>query len=449
MKRLFSKLMRKMGAATETPAHPDFELSQDWASHSSGRHPQRSETDTGLEPDEPAHDDHETIEHEVHPDLQPIDPQHVSQWSRVDPSVGPPAQSGATAGEAQPVRVREDTQTDAVSNGSAPQKWHPPGGSWAQPATDFRKPTHDTTRTTAADEYDDFPAEVDELGEQDDELWPVALSFEFDEEVRGVHVPDTTFDVLDLDDMSGLDQQEIEDEAETAQWEYLIGLELYEDDPEAPVDQETTPDLQKLDEYAARLVSQMPSIRLAERARLKSRLKAILEEFPFSASYRAIAELVISGNSIEDIEDACELKCLWRESSWLWSRRRFNRMQRSWQTEESMIFRSALTWKLAMELIHRFGRVEAERNIFEDWLDSWLQMHPERMRNGERMDPRFWSYSAFLYSLNEGAPLTDGDTWYYEEPIDIQPRRSFRLQDGEDQIWRFEPKDHRCDTGFL
>ena len=124
-------------------------------------------------------------------------------------------------------------------------------------------------------------------------------------------------------------------------------------------------------------------------------------------------------------------------------------MQRSWQIEESVTYRSALTWKLAMELIRRFGRVEAERSMFEDWRDSWLQMHPERTRNGERMDPRFWSYPAFLYFVNESAQLTDDDTWYYEEPIDIQPRRSFCLQDGEDQIWWLEQKDHRCDTGFL
>lgn len=449
MKRLFSKLMRKLGAATETPTHPDFDLSQDWASHSSDWHPQRSVTDVGLEADEPADTDQGSIEHEVHPDLHPIDPQHVSQRNRVDPRMGAPAQAGAPFSEDQPVRAREDTQTDAASNGSATQKWHPPTGSWAQPTAGLRKPTHETTHTTAAEEFDDFPAEVDDLGEQDEELWQAALSYEFDEQVRGVHVPDTSFDVSDFDEMSEFGRQEIENEAESAQWEDLIDLELYEEDPEAPVDQETTPDLQKLDEYAARLVSQLPSIRLAERVHLKSRLKAVLEEFPFSASYRALAELVISGNSIEEIEDACELKCLWRDSPWLWSHRRFNRMQRSWQTEESLTYRSALTWKLAMELIRRFGRVEAERNIFEDWLDSWLQMHPERMRDGERMDPRFWSYPAFLYFLNEGAPMTDDDTWYYEEPIDIHSIRSFRIQDGEDQIWRFEPKDHRCDTGLL
>lgn len=124
-------------------------------------------------------------------------------------------------------------------------------------------------------------------------------------------------------------------------------------------------------------------------------------------------------------------------------------MQRAWETEERLSYRSALSWKLALALIHRVGRVEAERRIFDDWRNAWLQMQPEQSSEGDLIDPRFWSYPAFLNLYYESIELADRESWYYEEPIDVQPSSSFRLEDNEGEIWRFEKKDGRCDVGFL
>lgn len=216
------------------------------------------------------------------------------------------------------------------------------------------------------------------------------------------------------------------------------------------VEDETITDGYLLDDYAARLVSQMGIIKLDERSQLQRRFRAIIDEFPFSSSYRALSRLVSTGNSLEELEDACELKCLWRDSPWLWSHRKFNRRLRTWETEYRPSYRSALTWKLALKLINRVGRVEAERRIFDDWRNEWLQMRPEHSSDGVRIeDFRFWSYPAFLSSDHDSITLADSDSWYYEEPVDIQPSDSFRLEDSEGEIWRFEPKGERYDTGLL
>ena len=76
-------------------------------------------------------------------------------------------------------------------------------------------------------------------------------------------------------------------------------------------------------------------------------------------------------------------------------------------------------------------------------------MQPEHSSEGVRIDPRFWSYPAFLSLDCEDIELADHESWYYEEPIDVQPSSTFRLQDNEGEIWRFEKKDGRCDVGFL
>jgi hypothetical protein len=76
-------------------------------------------------------------------------------------------------------------------------------------------------------------------------------------------------------------------------------------------------------------------------------------------------------------------------------------------------------------------------------------MQLEHASDRVRIDPRFWSYPAFLNLREDGVELADTEAWYYEEPIDIKPSSSFRLEDSEGQIWRFEPKDGHWDTGFL
>ncbi|MBC6442343.1 MAG: hypothetical protein GDA53_04305 [Rhodobacteraceae bacterium] len=268
----------------------------------------------------------------------------------------------------------------------------------------------------ADDEYDELFEEDENRADPAEELWNAAFLYKGREEDGCGNLLDDA-DIL----ISRLNPQEIRNES--AQWEGLLDLDLQEEEAERPValaKEETTADDRQLDEYAATLVSRMWGIRLGERTRLHGRFRAILAEFPFSASYRALLRLISAGNSFEEVEEACDLKCLWRESPWLWSHRRFNRMQWAWEISERSTYRSALSWNLAVDLIRQVGRVEAERRLYEDWLNEWLHMQPVHIGGDIRPDPGFWSYPAFL-RLNrfnpENAAPADSDAWYYKDPV--------------------------------
>ncbi|SEO90615.1 hypothetical protein SAMN04490248_115116 [Salinihabitans flavidus] len=451
MKSLFSKLRRKLDVSTETPSHPDLNPPSDSGVPQAECLPEASQAVAGSEPGEPAAAPAEVIEDSLHPDLHLIESQLFAADLPYNPRAEAPIQADVPASGHQPSTAEAFTELEAENEVSTKQE-PAPDPALASPTSDASNLTGELDLAEADYEYDELTGEDDEFAEQSDDRWEAALSYEVGEEIEGARTDDASFDVADCGELPEFDLQEIENEAESAHWEDLLELDLYEEDPDASVpsvEEETITDDHLLDDYAARLVSQMRIIKLDERSVLQGRLKAILEEFPFSSSYRALSRLVRAGKSLEELEDACELKCLWRDSPWLWSHRKFNRMQRAWETEERSSYRSALSWKLALALIHRVGRVEAERRIFDDWRNEWLAMQPEHSSEGVRIDPRFWSYPAFLNLDYESIELADSESWYYEEPIDIQPPSSFRLEDSEGQIWRFEPKDGRCDSGFL
>lgn len=301
-------------------------------------------------------------------------------------------------------------------------------------------------------EEDAFAEEEDEFAELEEQFWEAELAFEVGGKAEYGGFDDAPLDDADFGELPELDPHEIHDEAESAHWEELFELELYEEgaDRSAPrIEEERISGDRQLNDYAARLVGQMQIIKLDERSRLHKRFKAILEEFPFSASYKALSSLISAGVSLEELEDACELKCLWREAPWLWSHRLFNRLSGAWETEERSTYRSALSWRLAISLIGSVGRPEAERKLFEDWLTEWQQMSVEHAGSGARMDPSFWSYSAYLQLKRERIPLIDDDLWFYEELPDRRLWNSLRIEDGDGEAWRFEPKSDRRDTGFL
>ncbi|QCP85157.1 hypothetical protein EYE35_05545 [Cereibacter sphaeroides] len=394
----------------------------------------------------------DALEDNVHPDLHFIDPEFFVENFSDSSHIETQMPVDVPAFRHQPATAKALTELEAENEVSVKQESDPDSTS-ASPTMDASSPAGKLETEDADDGPNELSDEDDDLAEQDDDdIWENALPHGFGDEVEGVRSGECSLDAATLAEFLEFDLQEIESETESAQWEDLLDLDLYEEDPVLPfplAEEETISDGQKLDEYAARLVSQMRSIKLDERSRLHGRLKVILEEFPFSATYRALLRLLNEGTTLEDLEDAFELKCLWRESPWLWAHRRFNRMQQGWETEGRSNYRNALSWKLAIELILRVGRVEAERRIFDDWLNEWLQMQPGHSAEGARMDPRFWSYAAFLNFDHEDISLADSESWYYEEPVDVQPLSSFSIADSEGQIWRFEPKDGRCDNGFL
>lgn len=302
-------------------------------------------------------------------------------------------------------------------------------------------------------EEDVFAQEEDDFAELEEQFWAAEFAFEVGGKADYDAFDDAPLDDANFDELPELDPYKTHDDAESAQWEELLDLELYEDGAElsAPrIEDEQSSGGRQLDGYAARLVSQMPVIKLDERSLLQRRFKAILEEFPFFTSYKALSSLVSAGVSLEELEEACELKCLWREAPWLWSHRLRNRLLGgAWETQERSTYRNALSWRLAITLIGSVGRPEAERKLFEDWLTEWQQMSIEHAGLGARMDPSFWSYSAYLQLKRERVSLINDDLWFYEELTDRQLWNSIRLEDSQGEAWRFEPKTDRRDTGFL
>lgn len=451
MKSLFSKIRRKLGVSPDAPTHPDLNPPSDWGGPEAEYMPGTAKAEARSEPDESAADPRQVIEDSVHPDLLLIEPQILAEDPPGNPHAKAPIQSEFPVSGRQPPTAEALTEFEAENDVSANHE-PDPGPALAPPNPDSSRLSADLELVEADDEYDELIGDDDVFDEPADDLWEAVLSYDADEEIERARANDDLFEVSDFRKFPEFGPGEIESETESAQWEDLLDLDLYEEDPDLLfpfIEEETITDGQLLDDYAARLVSQMRIIKLDQRSLLQGRLKAVLEEFPFSSSYRALSRLVQAGCSLEELEDACELKCLWRESPWLWSHRKFNRMQRAWETEERLSYRSALSWKLALALIHRVGRVEAERRIFDDWRNAWLQMQPEQSSEGDLIDPRFWSYPAFLNLYYESIELADRESWYYEEPIDVQPSSSFRLEDNEGEIWRFEKKDGRCDVGFL
>ncbi|MFD1883553.1 hypothetical protein [Paracoccus pacificus] len=451
MKSLFSKLRRKLGVSPETPNHPDLNPPSDWDVPEAEYLPGTSQAVAGSETAEPPAAAREAIEDNVHPDLHLIDSQIFAENFPHNSRSQAPIQSDVSMSGNQPSTAEAFTELEAENDVSANHE-PDPDPAFAPPNPSSSRLTTDLGLVEADDEYDELIGDIDVFDEQADDLWETALSYEVSEDIERARTDGDAFEVADFYEFPEFESGEIENETESAQWEDLLDLDLYEEDPDLlspSFDEETITDGHLLDDYAARLVSQMRIVKLDQRSLLQSRLKAVLEEFPFSSSYRALSRLVQAGNSLEELEDACELKCLWREAPWLWSHRKFNRMQRAWETEERSSYRSALSWKLALALIHRVGRVEAERKVFDDWRNEWLQMQPEYSGEGVRIDSRFWSYPAFLSLYYEGIELADSESWYYEEPIDVQPSSSFRLEDSEGQFWRFETKDGRRDIGFL
>ncbi len=450
MKGLFSKLRRKLGVSLETSKHPDLNPPSDWDLLEAEDLPETSQVVAGSEPVEPPVAARGQLEHNLHPDLRLIEsqvlahdfPQNPGTEALTRPDVPVSGHRHSTAGVFTELDAEDEVPAD-----HEPYR-HP---SLALPRPHFSTLGAELDLVETEEEFDELIEDDDEFNELGLGLWEPALFYEANEEIERASADADSFDFVDLYAFSEFGSEEIENETESAQWEELLNLDLYNEDPdllERSIEEEPIADGHLLDDYAARLVSQMRIITLGQRPLLHERLKAVLEEFPFASSYRALSRLVQAGFSLEALEDACELKCLWRESPWLWSHRKFNKMQRAWETEIRSSYRSALSWKLALALIHRVGRVEAECKILNDWRNEWLHMQPEHSGESVCIDPRFWSYPTFLNLDYESNELADSESWYYEERIDVQPASSFRLNDSDGEIWRFANKDGRCDLSF-
>ena len=212
-------------------------------------------------------------------------------------------------------------------------------------------------------------------------------------------------------------------------------------DPEASAE-ETYPALEtanardrRLDGAAAELVLSLGAFRVADRRGLHRRFRTVVEEFQHPASHAALQRLLGQGASLEDIEEAAQLRCLWRDQPWLWAEKRS--AMSSWNVRRSPVQRLAFGWPTAIHLVRTFGLIEAARAMGEDWFDAWTELErPKAVSPVEVM--AFFTYAEFLRQLAP-AMLLETPEEVYDEAADGPER--FQLGDNRGSlVWQFERK---------
>jgi len=212
-------------------------------------------------------------------------------------------------------------------------------------------------------------------------------------------------------------------------------------DPEA-LAEETIPSVEtamarerRLDGAAADLVLSLGAFRSADRRALYRRFRTVVEDFQHAASHAALHRLLAEGASLEEIEEAAQLRCLWRDQPWLWAQKRSERS--AWSVRRSSSQRLAFGWPTAVRLVRTFGLVKAERAMSEDWFDAWTGL--ERAKAVSPVEEMaFFTYAGFLRQLTP-LILMESQEGVFEEASDGPERLELRDYRGS-VIWQFERK---------
>lgn len=115
----------------------------------------------------------------------------------------------------------------------------------------------------------------------------------------------------------------------------------------------------RLDGVAAELVLSLGALRSADRQALHRRFRTVVHEFPHPASHAALLRLLAEGIGLEEIEEAAQLRCVWRDQAWLWAEKRV--ATGVWSVRRRASQRLAFGWPTAVRLLRTFGLVECER----------------------------------------------------------------------------------------
>jgi hypothetical protein len=190
-----------------------------------------------------------------------------------------------------------------------------------------------------------------------------------------------------------------------------------------------------LDGVAADLVLALGSFRTSDRRALYGRLRTIVEEFQHPATHAALHRMLAQGASLEEIEEAAQLRCIWRDQPWLWAEKRS--ALASWNVRRALSQRLAFGWPTAIRLVRIFGLVEAERSMVEDWFDTWTKL--ERAKATSPVEEMaFFTYAGFLRQLTPDI-LLEASEGVLEDAADGHPL--FELRDPRGAlIWQFAQK---------
>lgn len=162
------------------------------------------------------------------------------------------------------------------------------------------------------------------------------------------------------------------------------------------------PDVPDAKEYrirvdAALLVDAFCGGVASRRPAVAKRLRAILRDFPHSASRRAIERLGLAGLDLDDLEELAEIKRLWRDDPALWMMRRPPNVM-----VQSSSLRRAMSWKLARQL-QRAWPGEACTMLSDELLGQWVSLS---RRPGDSSGPLHETFFIFTTWLRMEAETT-------------------------------------------
>lgn len=306
MKGFLSKLRRKLAGSNDTTAHPDLNPLVDSEFSEVEPLPAVEQAKPNSGTTKSAADPEELIRDDFHPDLYVFASEVHETDTRDDVHDENLIRKG-------PPEVGQQTSTtETYIEHDAENSVSGKTGSDFGPELVSRNlgaPNGNVELDEVDNEFEDFIDEDDEFSEPVDQIWEADSSYVFSDEIEDINADSASFEVGGVRIFPEFSPSDVENETQSGHWEDLLDLDLFEEDPDLSVsldEEDTITDAQRLDDYAARLVSQMRIIDLHQRSLLQRRWKAILEEFPFSSSYRALSRLVQAGNSLREMEDACD-----------------------------------------------------------------------------------------------------------------------------------------------
>lgn len=202
-----------------------------------------------------------------------------------------------------------------------------------------------------------------------------------------------------------------------------------------PPDETAIEKERRLEGVAADLVLSLGAFRSSDRRILFHRFRTVVEEFQHPASHAALHRLLAEGCSLEEIEEAAQLRCFWRDQPWIWAEKRA--ALSAWNVRRSPSQRLAFSWSTAIRLVRTFGLVESECAMVEEWFDDWAGLsRAKSISPVERM--AFFTYAGYLRQLTPAIFLENSEG-VFEEAIDSQ--ELFELRDPRGAlIWKFENK---------
>lgn len=269
--------------------------------------------------------------------------------------------------------------------------------------------------------------------------------------------------VFHANDWAANDVFEYEDALEFSPWEFgtetspthlddedIFELDLWESHHEPHVENEQTADDERLDRMAAELVIRLDQIHINNQKNLHRRFRDILIEFPHATSHAALIRLLSDSATLEDLEDACALKCLWRDCNWLWLQRRYDKLQNLWDIQQTSTFRHSMSWKVARSILKKHTLIEAEASLTDNWLTDWQSMRREDISEHPTAEAAYFSYPSFIFWQLPQIAFDDFDYGFSEPINNLNSRKALKVSNEEGAlIWQFSPSSNYSVTDYL